>query len=231
MLNAIYESLLRSTGKSYKVDSRIPARLLLGTLLQRLIMVSRGLLRINRKVFLGRGVSIENRSQLHTGSGCTIGNYASVDCYGENGVRLGNSVSIGAGTIISVTSHMSNYGVGLEIGDNTGIGENAYFGCTGGVKIGSDVIMGQYVSFHSQNHNFSHPNMLIRDQGVTSRGIELGSNIWVGAKATFLDGAKVGSGCIVAAGAVVRGEFTSGAIIAGVPAKVIGAINPQPDVL
>ena len=53
----------------------------------------------------------------------------------------------------------------------------------------------------------------------------------MGAKATFLDGAKVGSGCIVAAGAVVRGEFASGAMIAGVPARVIGAVNPQPDVL
>ena len=229
MLNAIYESLLRSTGKSYQVDSRIPACLLFETLLLRLVMILRGLLKIRRKAFLGRGVIIKNRSQLHMGYGCTLGNYAVVDSYGQHGVRLGNSVNIGAGTIISVTSHMSNYGVGLEIGDNTGVGEYSYFGCSGGIKIGADVMMGQYVSFHSQNHNYSHPTELIRNQGVTSRGIEIGSNIWVGAKATFLDGAKVGNDCVIAAGSVVRGEFPSGVVIAGVPAKVIGAVSPQPD--
>jgi len=225
MLKQLYEALLLRSGKNYTVDSAIPERLILTTLLNRLLMLSRGFLKTRSKIFLGRHVQIKNPSSFIFGLGCSLGDRVLLDCYGQKGIRLGDSVSIGAGAIVSVTSHMSSYGVGLEVGNNTGIGEYAYLGCSGGVKIGSDVIMGQYVSFHSQNHNYSNVNKLIREQGVTSEGIELGNNIWVGAKVTFLDGAKIGDGCVVAAGAVVRGEFPSGTVIAGVPARVVKTVS------
>ena len=81
--------------------------------------------------------------------------------------------------------------------------------------------MGQYVSFHSQNHNYQDKTRKIREQGVKSEGIEIGNNIWVGAKATFLDGCKVSDNSIVASGAVVTEKFSSGVVIGGVPARVI----------
>lgn len=225
MLKKMYGALLLRLGKAYVVDDAIPGRLLLSSLFGRLVMLSRGLLKARRKVFLGRRVEIKNPSQFVSGFGCTLGDQVVLDCYGHQGVRLGNSVNIGAGSIVSVTSHMSSYGKGLEVGNNTGIGEYSYFGCSGGVKIGSDVIMGQYVSFHSQNHNFGDVDKLIREQGVTSKGIELGDDIWVGAKVTFLDGARVGDGCVVAAGSVVRGVFPEGVVLAGIPARVVKVIS------
>ena len=84
--------------------------------------------------------------------------------------------------------------------------------------------MGSYVSFHSENHNFNDTTRLIREQGVTSKGIIIGNNVWVGAKATFLDGCIVGNNSIVAAGAVVNGVYPDNSIIAGVPAKVLKSI-------
>ena len=51
--------------------------------------------------------------------------------------------------------------------------------------------------------------------------LKVGCNCWIGAKVTILDGARVGNGCIIAAGAVVRGEFPDNVIIGGVPAKII----------
>ena len=85
--------------------------------------------------------------------------------------------------------------------------------------------MGEYVSFHSENHIFSDTSKLIRKQGVTSKGIVLGNNIWVGAKATFLDGTVVGNNSVVAAGAVVKGKFPENVVIGGVPAKIIKYIE------
>jgi acetyltransferase-like isoleucine patch superfamily enzyme len=38
---------------------------------------------------------------------------------------------------------------------------------------------------------------------------------------TFLDGAHVGRGCVIAAGTVVRGEIPSYSVVAGVPGRVI----------
>ena len=49
----------------------------------------------------------------------------------------------------------------------------------------------------------------------------IGSNCWIGAKATILDGVHIGDGCIVAAGAVVTKSFPDNVIIGGVPAKII----------
>lgn len=65
---------------------------------------------------------------------------------------------------------------------------------------------------------------MIREQGVNSKGITIGNNVWVGAKVTFLDGAFLGNNCVVAAGAVVKGVFPDNVIIGGVPAKILKPI-------
>lgn len=56
---------------------------------------------------------------------------------------------------------------------------------------------------------------------VKSEGIEARNNIWVGAKATFLDACKVSDNSIVASGAVVTDKFSFGVVTGGVPARVI----------
>jgi UDP-3-O-[3-hydroxymyristoyl] glucosamine N-acyltransferase len=48
--------------------------------------------------------------------------------------------------LLTCTSHLSKYGIGLKIGSNSAIGDFAHFGA--GVAIGDDVIMGSYISFH-----------------------------------------------------------------------------------
>lgn len=50
---------------------------------------------------------------------------------------------------------------------------------------------------------------------------EIGSDVWIGARAIILDGVKVGHGAIVAAGALVNKDVPPYAIVGGVPAKVI----------
>lgn len=51
--------------------------------------------------------------------------------------------------------------------------------------------------------------------------IEIGNDVWIGAKVTILDGIKIGDGAICAAGAVVTKDVPPFAIVAGVPARVI----------
>ena len=75
-----------------------------------------------------------------------------------------------------------------------------------------------------ENHVFDDTSLLIREQGVTSKGIQIGNNVWIGAKATFLDGAIVGNNSVVAAGAVVNGIFPDNVVLGGVPAKIIKTI-------
>ena len=116
-------------------------------------------------------------------------------------------------------------GVGLNAGENVGIGSFSFLGCAGGVVIGSDTIMGNFVSIHSENHVYEDAHVPIRLQGVSRIGVSIGSNCWIGAKATILDGVVLGDRTIVAAGAVVTpGVYESDCILAGVPARKVKSI-------
>jgi acetyltransferase-like isoleucine patch superfamily enzyme len=180
---------------------------------------------LRRLSFVGHGVKLIGARRLVLGRFVTIEDYATVDGYCREPLTIGDRTKIGAYTTISCTSHLSSVGVGLRIGNDCGISEYSYFGAAGGIDIGNDVIMGQYVSFHSQNHVFEESDRLIREQGVTAKGIKVGNNVWIGAKATFLDGSEVGDNSVVAAGAVVNGRFGPNVVLAGVPARVVKALT------
>jgi acetyltransferase-like isoleucine patch superfamily enzyme len=217
--------ILRTFGKTYEPDCSLPLSFVVRTMARRAIWLAMGFVRFRKAVFIAPGAKISGKSRIKLGLYATIEPGARVDGIARRGVYIGARSKIGAGSIISCTSHMSMLGQGLRIGDDCGISEYCYFGAAGGVTLGNDVIMGQYVSFHAQNHNFDDPSRPIRVQGVTSKGIRIGNNVWIGAKATFLDGAEVGDGSVVAAGAVVNSVFPPYAVIAGVPARLIRRIG------
>ncbi|WP_396144323.1 acyltransferase [Flavobacterium sp.] len=188
-------------------------------------MLIRGFLKTGKKVFIGSNTKIYNSKNIVFGHSVTIGKLCEIDAFSSENIKLGNCVKIGSFSTLTSTSHLSKYGKGLIMGNNSAIGDYTHFGASGGIKIGNDVIMGSYISFHSENHNFNDSSKLIREQGVTSKGIVLGNNIWVGAKVTFLDGCKVGNNSVVAAGAVVKGVFPDNVVIGGVPARILKNIE------
>lgn len=51
--------------------------------------------------------------------------------------------------------------------------------------------------------------------------VEIGSDVWVGARVTFLGGVKVGHGAVIAAGSIVTKDVEPYSIVGGVPAKHI----------
>lgn len=55
----------------------------------------------------------------------------------------------------------------------------------------------------------------------TPKPVVIGDNVWIGLNSILLPGTKLGDGCVVAAGSVVKGEFGPRCIIGGIPAKVI----------
>ena len=121
-----------------------------------------------------------------------------------------------------MTGSLKQVATGVKIGNNVGLGTHGFYGCgVGSLVIGDDCIFGNYVSIHPENHNYKSVEP-IRLQGVSSHGgVKIGNNCWIGTKATILDGTVIGNGCIVAAGAVVKGVFPDNVIIGGVPAKII----------
>lgn len=51
--------------------------------------------------------------------------------------------------------------------------------------------------------------------------IDIGNDVWIGARAIIMDGIKIGHGAVVAANAVVTKDIPPYAIVGGIPAKII----------
>lgn len=224
MIKRLFKYLLLKSGKTYAIDSNIPDSLILRTFWVRFIMLVRGFVKTRKKIYLGKNCVILNKKNIVFGKNVTIESHTTIDGYSKNKIVFGDGVKIGSFSRLLSTSHFATYGVGLKIGNHSAVGDFTHFGAPGGIEIGNDVIMGSYVSFHSENHNFLDKSKLIRAQGVNSKGIKIGNNVWVGAKVTFLDGCQIGDNSVVAAGAVVNGVFPNDAVIGGVPAKILKMI-------
>jgi acetyltransferase-like isoleucine patch superfamily enzyme len=221
-------SARRLKGEAYHIDPEVPLLPVLGMSGRRATALARGAIRglvrpgrPPRCVFLGRDVELRNRRLIHFGTAVTVGRGSVIDGLSRRGVTIGDAVAIGAYTMIEGTGVVTELGEGCSIGRGSAIGPFSFVGAAGGVVVGENVLMGNRVSFHSENHRFDDPGRPIREQGVSRRGIRIDDDCWVGANVTFLDGATVGKGCVIGAGSVVRGEIPAYAVAAGVPARVV----------
>lgn len=98
------------------------------------------------------------------GNQCKLHDNVYVDALSRDGVRLGDRVILGRGTRIECTGSLKYVGKGVMIGNDTTFGNDCFFGAAGGIKIGNDVVAGQFIRFHSENHNYEDMDTLIKDQ-------------------------------------------------------------------
>ena len=113
-------------------------------------------------------------------------------------------------------------GKNFFVGKNVGLGKN--FICHSRiVTIHDGLMMGEDVLFQGGGHSFADPDKPIGsepDEGPTP--LEIGSDVWIGARAIILPGCKrIGAHSIIGAGAVVTKDVPDYAIVGGNPAKVI----------
>jgi acetyltransferase-like isoleucine patch superfamily enzyme len=171
--------------------------------------------------FVEPGCSFRHRRHLSIGPGSVLEFGTRFHCLGRTGIRLGRNVTVGKYSLLECTSVLWHEGDGMVVGDNSSIGDFSFMGCAGGIRIGANVLMGQRVSFHSQNHNFANTELPIIEQGVTDGMIVVEDGCWLGSGAIVLAGVHLGAGSVVAAGSVVTKSFGPGSILAGVPADIV----------
>lgn len=237
-MKSILEQIIKLRNPTFKFDSSVNISILMELFFDKSIALLRGLrlllyLKNPKGIMLGKGVKISYIGNIVIGKFAKIEDYVLLSGLGKGKLTLGNNVGIGAYSRVVISTSFNNLGSHISIGNNVGIGEFAYLGGGGGLEIGDDCIIGQYLSCHPENHNYDDPSKLIRQQGVNRKGITIGNNCWIGSKVTILDGVTIGHHCIIAAGAVVTKSMPSNSVIGGVPAKVLKSnlenIQTQPN--
>jgi acetyltransferase-like isoleucine patch superfamily enzyme len=110
-------------------------------------------------------------------------------------ITLANDVSVNA------RATLDGGGVGITVGEGSRIATGA--------------------TLFAFNHAMD-PDRPIREQPVTSVGIVVGVDVWIGANAGITDGVTVGDHAVVAMGAMVTRDVPPYAVVAGSPARVVG---------
>ena len=110
----------------------------------------------------------------------------------------------------------------VTIGDYTRIGIHNTI--IGPVCIGNHVNLAQGITVTALNHNFEDASKRIDEQGISTKPVVIGDDVWIGANAVILPGVTIGSHCVVAAGAVVTKDVPNHTLVGGVPAKLIKKI-------
>ena len=112
----------------------------------------------------------------------------------------------------------------VEIGEHCYINTHTTIYSGSGVKFGNYVLIAPGCVIAPTNHAFKRLDTLIRHQGfMPSRGgVVIEDDVWVGANCSLLDGCHIGTGAVIAAGAVVYGTVEPYAIYGGIPAQKIG---------
>jgi acetyltransferase-like isoleucine patch superfamily enzyme len=149
------------------------------------------------RIYVGRNVVFVGKDKISLGSEVSIYGFAYLNAEGPSGF-----VSVGCGTRIDQFCALYGQG-GLDIG--------AWCAIASGVKI------------YSQSNQYKHDEpKRILEQPVIYKKVTIGDDVWIGANAVVFPGVQIGQGAIVGAGAVVRRDVPSYAIVAGVPATIIG---------
>ena len=171
-----------------------------------------------RNVVFGQNVVLRHPHKIRIGDNVVIDDNCLVDAKGESnaGITIGSGVFVGRNSILSCKNG------DIALGHRVNIGFNCEVFSASRVTIGADTLLAAYCYVIGGDHDWSDPAAAVLAQGRTSDGVAIGAGAWLGAGAKILDGVSIADRAIVGAGAVVREAVPEGAIVVGIPARVVG---------
>lgn len=150
---------------------------------------------------------------------CTLAN--------PKAISVGNGVRVREHLWVNCESAPEDHEA-LSIGDHAYVGRFCHINARLSVVIEPHVLIGDRVHIADHQHAFEDPDVPPMLQGVTDgEPVVLRSGCWLGSGVVVLPGVTVGRNAVVGANAVVTNDVPDGAIVGGVPARVI-RLRPAP---
>jgi acetyltransferase-like isoleucine patch superfamily enzyme len=146
-------------------------------------------------VFLGRDLELEigRRGRVRFGRFAWIGDRTKIRCH-EGEVLIGAKTVIGQECTISAYRH---------------------------VRIGEQCVIADRAMFIDFDHGVVDVERPIRLQGIYTRDVEVGSNVWIGYGACILRGVRIGDNAVIGTSTVVTKDVPANAVIGGAPARIL----------
>lgn len=111
------------------------------------------------------------------------------------------------------------FGADATIGRHTWVGHRVYLDTRAHVEIGERCNLGMEVMVCTSGHRMGPAQR--RAGEFIADPVHIADGTWIGTRAVILGGVTVGSGCMVAAGAVVTESCGPNGLYAGAPARRI----------
>jgi acetyltransferase-like isoleucine patch superfamily enzyme len=142
-------------------------------------------------------------------------------------------ITIGKDSIVQGELAVFAHGGNIHLGDWCYVGEQTRIWSAGSIAIGDRVLIAHAVNVFD---NLTHPIRAAdrhaqfreiakaghpRDITLGERPVKIENDVWIGAGAFVLRGVTVGTGAIVAAGAVVTKDIPPYCLAAGNPASIV----------
>ena len=133
-----------------------------------------------------------------------------------------NSIGVCQKVFIRTCTHEAK----IVIGDNVGMS-----GCTvsahKSIVIGDNVLIGSGALITDSDAHSMDVAERRKGAGGASEPVEIGKDVFIGARAIILKGVTIGSGAVVGAGAVVSKNVPPMTVVAGNPARVVKALRSE----
>jgi acetyltransferase-like isoleucine patch superfamily enzyme len=174
-----------------------------------------GDLRVGRRL----RVSVETNTagRMRVGPGGRWGDGVRIDLRGGELV-FGEKVDIRQYCVLQVKGRLELVGPNL-------IQHGCTLHCDERVTIGDHAVLSEYVTVVDSSHRHDgKAGWFLHD--LRTSPVNIGSEVWVAAKATIARGTDIGKAAVVGANSVVVGVVAPGSLVSGVPARMVRQRSP-----
>ncbi|GGA65028.1 acyltransferase [Neiella marina] len=153
------------------------------------------------------------------------------DCFIAESARIfaepGRDVIFGDRCMIAADSFIHGP---IQAGNRISINHGCSLdGGRAGITIGDDTRIANAVKIFAFNHGMA-PDREVWQQPVSSNGVIIGKDVWIGAGVGIVDGVTIGDHAVIGMGSVVTRDVPDYGIVGGQPASVIGDRRNKPEI-